>query len=70
MPARGNPGQVNVFAETAKVTVPLPVPLAPPVTTMKSACETAVHSQPAGVVTRSSSAPPSLLSRNESGSTM
>jgi hypothetical protein len=48
----------DVFAATAMVTVPLPVPEAPPVTVAQLALLTAVHVHPVRAVTLTVSVPP------------
>jgi hypothetical protein len=40
-----------VFAATFRVTLPLPIPLAPALTVIQDAFDVAVHAQPAGAVT-------------------
>jgi hypothetical protein len=47
-----------VFAETLKLTVPLPVPLAPVTTVTQLTLSEAVHAQPAVVVTATLPDPP------------
>ena len=51
-------GIVLGLAATANVTVPLPRPLAPPVTVMKESSLTAVHEHAAGADTEKEKGPP------------
>jgi hypothetical protein len=51
---------VPVFAAAEKVVVPLPVPLAPPVIVSHETLLTAVHEQPAAVVTATGAPAPPL----------
>ena len=48
------------FAATVKLTVPFPVPLDPLLTVIQAALLTAVHVQPACVVTETAPVPPAL----------
>jgi hypothetical protein len=50
--------EVEELAATEKLTTPLPVPLAPAVTLINPALLTAVHAQPAAVVTFTVPLPP------------
>lgn len=51
-------GWVPVFPATVRVTVPLPVPVAPAVMLIQEVCSDADHLQPTGEVTSIVTAPP------------
>ncbi len=57
-PVDGSPPDAPVFGATENVTVPVPVPDAPPVTVIHEAFDTAVHVQVAPVVTLTLPVPP------------
>jgi hypothetical protein len=62
--------EVDVFAATVKLTVPVPLPLAPAVTVIHAALLTAVHAQPVVVVTLVLPVPPGATAFSEVGETV
>jgi hypothetical protein len=60
---------VPVWFGTVKVTVPFPLPFAPPVIVIQLDCSVAVQVQPAGAVTLNVDVPPAAASVRSSGVT-
>ena len=61
-------GVVAVLAATARATVPLPLPVAPPVTVIQDAVLAAVQPQPVGLVTATLADCPATTALVEAGS--
>ena len=63
-------GCVSVLASMATEVVPVPVPLAPPVTLIHDAFDAAAQAHPAVVVTFTVNAPPVLVGDSVVGATL